>query len=223
MKTLLSIILSVSLVAPAVSGDKTKYEKTMESAITELYSNQDLAKFDAIANKFNRIGDAEANQWLPYYYAGLTYAFKSFRVEDMAKKDAVLDLGLAAISKADKLQPGNAEIIALKGFLTMMKIQVDPGTRGQTLSPGIYADFGKAMAIDPKNPRATLFMAQMNYGTAQFFGSGVEEACQLVEQSIKLFEDYEASEALSPNWGKDSAYQYREMCNQATSQVKTEE
>ena len=193
------------------------YEKTMGKTIGEMYATNDLAAFDQVANKFARIGDAEKSEWLPYYYGALTYTFKAFRINDLQEKDAVLDQALVVLDKAYAIEANNSEVISLHGFINMIKIGVDPGTRGQSLSPGIYADFGKAMKLDPKNPRATLFMAQMQYGTAQFFGSGVEEACQMVESSIVLFESTEGEESLMPSWGKDSAFEYRNMCQAPSS------
>ncbi len=216
MKTLISTILAFAISFTTFAGGKA-YEQAMGKAISEMYAAQDLAAFDNAANKFTRIGDAEKDQWLPYYYASLSYVFKGFRINDLQQKDAVLDLAMKSIDKAATLAPNNVEIIAMHGFINMIKIGVDPGTRGQSLSPGIYADFTKAIQLDPKNPRATLFMAQMQYGTAQFFGSGLEDACQMVETSIVLFDSGENKDALMPAWGKESALQYREMCSAQTN------
>ncbi len=210
MKNLITLII-LAISSAAFAGGGSNFEKTMGSSIQELYTIQDLDGFDKMANKFTRIGDAEKDQWLPYYYASLSFVFKAFRLEDLKVKDGVLDQALAALAKGTAINE-NAETVALKGFINMIKIGVDPGTRGQTLSPGIYADFGRAMQMDPKNPRATLFMAQMQHGTAQFFGKGIEEACQMVDQSVVLFDSYEPSNALMPTWGRESAIQYQDIC-----------
>ena len=211
MKTIL-IALVLLITTSAVQSQDDKYTNTMAKTIQELYANQDLNGFDAISNKFSRIGQAEKSKWEPFYYASLAQVFKSFRIEDLNKKDQVLDQSLELLKSAQVLTENNAEVIALEGFIYMIKIGVDPATRGQAYSPRIIESFKKAMAIDPDNPRATLFMGQMQVGTAQFFGSGIEQACALIQKSIQLFDSYEPAGALSPQWGKSSAMQYKDMC-----------
>ncbi len=38
-------------------------------------SAKTTADYQTLANTFERIGDAEKTQWLPYYYAGLVLAY----------------------------------------------------------------------------------------------------------------------------------------------------
>ncbi|HAZ26352.1 MAG TPA: hypothetical protein DCY95_18715, partial [Algoriphagus sp.] len=80
------------------------------------------------------------------------------------------------IDKAEKLAPANSEVTALKGYAIMGKISLDPASRGQNLSPQAMQLFGKAINLDRENPRALYLMAQMEYGMAQFFGSGTDKA-----------------------------------------------
>jgi len=216
MKNLLTIFV-LALSASAMAGGGTSFEKAMMASIQELYNTDDPEGYDGMVNKFSRIGDAEKDQWLPYYYESLSGVFKAFMIEDLKVKDAVLDQALVALAKGARIDE-NVEIVALKGFINMIKIGVDPATRGQSLSPGIFADFGRAMQMDPKNPRATLFMAQMQHGTAQFFGKGIKEACQMVDQSVVLFDTYQPSNAMMPTWGKESALEYQKMCKEGSSE-----
>ena len=102
----------------------------------------------------------------------------------------------------------NAEIVTLQGFILMAKVSADPSSRGQSLSGQVMATYGKALAIDNKNPRALVLMAQMERGMAQFFGSGMEKACALAKQSFEIFagQDAEAMKAaIQPTWGKKLA------------------
>ncbi|MFY0627216.1 MAG: hypothetical protein JXR07_13030 [Reichenbachiella sp.] len=215
MKTL-SFILITLMSTTAFAGGGKSFEKAMVGSIEKLYVVSENSEYDVMANQFTRIGEAEKDQWEPFYYASLSYLFKAFEIADLKAKDAILDQAMASLKSANNISE-NVETIALKGFINMIKIGVDPATRGQSLSPGIYADFGKAMQMEPTNPRATLFMAQMQHGTAQFFGKGEEEACQLVDHSLKLFDNYEPSNALAPTWGKSSAIYYQKKCNKEAS------
>lgn len=217
MKNLLIIVLTIfiHLTVNAASG---KYEEVMSNTIEELYATKEADSFDGIANRFIRIGEAEKTKWLPYYYAALAQVFKSFQVEDMTTKDEILDQALQYNAQAEAIDANNSEIIALRGFIKMIKIQVDPQTRGPKFTPQIYADYGKALAIDNNNPRALLFSAQMDFGTAKFFNAGVDEACRKVEDAIVMFDSAEPSDAIEPNWGKSSALGSRKRCEAALAE-----
>lgn len=212
MKVLILTITTLfSLNALAVEG---QFEKAMTSNIQKIWASQP-AELDQLTNAFTRIAEAEKDQWTPYYYAGLCQVFKSFQTPDLNEKDAVLDAALDQLYKAEKLEKANSEIVALQGFVYMLKIAVDPGTRGQSLSPKIYQLFSRAMQLDPENPRATLFMGQMQMGSAQYFGQSTDEACQLIMKSVALFEKQSNEDPVAPSWGQ---YGMERWTSQCTSQ-----
>ena len=213
MKRITILIMTLVVAQVSFAGGDKKFTKAMEANILALYGAESADAFGPIANKLTRIGEAEKDEWLPYYYASLAEVFKSFRISDVEQKDVVLDQAQGHLTKAAALEQGNSEIAALEGFIYMMKISVDPGTRGQSLAPKAMGSFSTAMTLDPQNPRATLFMGQMQMGTAQFFGSGIEEACALIDSSIKLFEEFKPENSISPSWGKGTAIEWQQRCN----------
>lgn len=219
----LNILILFAFVSFFATAQNKKYMQTMSSSIPGIFQAETIDAFDPLANKFDRIGQAEGDQWEPYYYASLSYVFKAFRMEDLQSKDAVLDQAMTTLQKSAAISENNAEIVALQGFINMIKIGVDPGTRGQTLSPKVMADFGKALKLDPENPRANLFMGQMLYGTAQFFGTGVNDACALVDKSLALFDAQSSNPGIAPSWGQPSAMQYKEQCKVALAKTASEE
>ena len=72
---------------------------------------------------------------------------------------------------------------------------------------------GKALSMNPENPRALSLMAQMQYGTAQFFKSSTEEACATGRKAVEKFESYKNDNVLAPLWGKESALAFVKRCN----------
>lgn len=200
-----------------LAAQDAKYYQTMGKTIEQLFQAQAPGDFDPVLNTFARIGEAEKNQWEPYYYLALGHTFKSFRLESSTDKDAALEMALKALANAEKVSPNNSEILALQGFVYMIQISVDPASRGQMLSGKAMGLFGKAMAIDPTNPRAAMFMAQMQIGTAQFFGTSIDEPCGLVQQSVTLFDTYQPASPIAPMWGKESVGEYLKMCDSAES------
>ena len=58
-------------------------------------------------------------------------------------------------------------------------------------------------------------MAQMEYGMAQFFGSGSEKACKLAKQSQEIFAGQNKETlkaAMLPTWGKSMAESLLKKC-----------
>ncbi|MFT7033534.1 MAG: tetratricopeptide (TPR) repeat protein [Cyclobacteriaceae bacterium] len=212
MKKLITSILMLGIFETTGLANNS-YEKTMEQNITMIFNTAEADQMNHVANKFVRIGEAEKSKWLPFYYSSMTYIFKSFQLQDAAEKDDALESAQRQLNRALKLESENSEISALQGFLYMISLSVDPASRGQSISPKAFAQFEKALAIDPKNPRALLFKGQMLYGSAQFFGTGTETACQMISRSIEIFEKSKNQKGIEPSWGLRSALSYNKNCN----------
>jgi hypothetical protein len=132
--------------------------------------------------------------------------------KDGAKKDQYLDLALAAIEKAKAIKADESETLALEGFVYMIRITVDPGARGQQFAGLAMQTYGKAIGLNPENPRALVLLARMQYGTAQFFGSSTAEACENANKAIEKFESYKSDNSLAPQWGKLMAEELSKLC-----------
>jgi hypothetical protein len=107
----------------------------------------------------------------------------------------------------------DAEIIALVGFIHMMRVAVDPASRGAQYSGMAMQAFGKATSLNPENPRALVLMAQMQFGTAKFFGSPATEACATLNAAIQKFDSYKSDNPLAPQWGREMALGLKKECN----------
>jgi hypothetical protein len=134
------------------------------------------------------------------------------RETDGAKKDSYLDLAKAALDKAVAIQPNESELAALEGFIHMIRTSVDPASRGAQYSMMSMQAFGKALAINPNNPRAMALMAQMQFGTAQFFKQEPTEACDSAKKAIALFGNQTSNNPLAPVWGKGMAESLTKNC-----------
>ncbi|WP_109832111.1 tetratricopeptide repeat protein [Reichenbachiella versicolor] len=209
MRTL-SIILFTILSLTAWAGNK--YEDQMTSSIQSLY-RASPNELDQLTNKFNRIGQAEKDKWEPYYYASLSQVFKFFQTTDNTDRDLVIDRSLEILSSAESIAPANSEVVALKGFALMMKMTVDPATRGKSMGAKIGATLGKAVQLNPNNPRAVLFLGQMQMGTAEFFGESTDDACQMVLKADQLFKEQEVSDPIAPSWGNYGIEEWLGKCS----------
>ncbi len=211
-KSLITLALAFAFVFSAFANDPA-YESAMKKQIQAMKTIQSPEESQAVANGFLRIAEAKNTEWLPLYYAAYLQAIAAFRFD--VNKDQYFDQAMELAKKAEKIAPNHSEITALQGFITMGKLSVDPMSRGQELSGQAMQLFGKAIALDKENPRATTLMAQMELGMAQFFGSGPEKACGLARVGLELFTKEEAKvteDYLLPTWGKREAEQVAGAC-----------
>jgi hypothetical protein len=203
MKTL-AIIVAVLLSVQLAFSNDGKYLETMQKNIQSVYTAQTIPDLQSTVNTFERIAAAEKKtKWEPFYYASFGYIMMSTREADNAKKDAYLDLADGAIKEAKAIVANESEIVALEGFIQMMRINVDPASRGQQYSGLAMQSFGTALGINPENPRALALMAQMQFGTAQFFKSSTAEACGMAAKAKEKFTTYKSTNPLAPQWGRD--------------------
>ncbi|MCB0491452.1 MAG: hypothetical protein KDC93_03460 [Cyclobacteriaceae bacterium] len=189
-----------------------KYEQVMQTNIQSIYKAQTAEEMQQSINTFERIGAAEKSKWEPFYYASFGYIMMATREEDGAKRDVLLDKATQVLEKASAIQKNDSEIIALEGFIYMMRVTVDPATRGQQYSGLAMQTFGKALGLNPNNPRAMALMAQMEFGTAQFFKSPTTSACEKATNAIAMFDATSSVGPLAPRWGKETAMQVAKQC-----------
>jgi len=183
-------------------GQPGQFQQNMGEALQQYAAAQTTEDFQQAANKFQTIGMAAENQWLPYYYATLAYVDMSFRSES-SKRDPLLDQAQENLDKAMKLKADEPENLILQGYLYQGRIQVNPMMRGQKYATMAAECFQKALAIDQNNPRA-YFLLGMNYlNTPKAFGGGPDKAKPLFEKAEEKFTSFVPESPLYPGWGKE--------------------
>jgi hypothetical protein len=193
-------------------ANDNKYAEAMQKNILSVYTAQSIEELQTATNALERIAATEKTKWEPYYYASFGYVMMATREKDATKKDAYLDLAFTAVNKAKEIAPNESEVITLEGFNYMIRLTVDPASRGAQYSGLSMASFGKAIALNAENPRALACMAQMQYGTAQFFGSPTTEACATLAKSLEKFSTFKSDNPLAPVWGKEMAEGMKKDC-----------
>ena len=211
MKKLTLLFFASILVFYSYASDK-KYESAMQSAIDILYANKSLEDLQKAVTQFERISQAETDKWLPSYYAALGYVWMTHKVEDVTRYDQFLDEAQKHLDNCKGLTEVEDEIATLQGYIYMMRIPVDPPSRGAQYSPMSYGELQKALTINAENPRALLLMGQMKYGTDQFFGNDLSEACNMLKSAAQKFENEQPIDKLSPSWGKSMAQYLSQNC-----------
>ncbi len=215
MKKYLSILAILIFAIQLSYAADPAYQKAMGAQLEKMQTAETAEQLRDAANGFNRIAEMNKEEWLPNYYAALALINAGFRSEEIKTKDAFYNEAKNYIDKTIKANGENAELVALKGYALMGELSADPASRGQSMSAEVMNTFGRALSLQPQNPRAMILMAQMELGMAQFFGQGPEKACGMAQNSLKLFEQEESKEVSAtekPVWGKELANQLLKQC-----------
>jgi hypothetical protein len=204
MKTKITttIALLFILLAGNVNAQDAKYLAAMQTSLQQFGGAKTSADYLVSANKFEQIGTSAKTEWLPYYYAALSQLTNNTLLTKPEEKDAVLTKALALIEKAEALNPAESEIFALKGYIALMQIYVDPMSRMQNGAGNAMALLGKAKALNPVNPRPYHFIAQNTFYTPEAFGGGKNAAKPKLEEAAAKFEAFKTTNPMMPNWGE---------------------
>ncbi len=205
------IILAVALFTTLGLNAQTKYESAMQNGFSKMKESKTADDMSAVASFFERVGDAEKTQWLPYYYAARNYTIAAF-MNPTADKDKAAEKVKDLIAKAEAIEKANAEIFCLKQQVAVMQLVVDPMSRWQSYGAVAAEAIAKAKAIEPNNPRPYLLEGQYLMNVPEAFGGGKAVAKKLFEKSVELFGNYKPASALHPSWGKEQAGQLLAAC-----------
>ena len=211
MKKILFVLIPLAMASHGFAQSE-KFVKAMTSDIALIDSAKTADDMLAASAAFERIADAEKNQWLPYYYASLAQVTYAFMKNDMANNDAIAGKAEQLLMKADALQPNNSEISVIKAMIATLRMLVNPQQRWQQYGAVIQQEVEKAKAQDPANPRPYYFQGNNLRNTPEQFGGGCSTAKPVLEQAIKKYETFKPASAISPNWGKQRTEQLLAEC-----------
>ena len=212
MKKTIFILTAILVAGISFAQMPEKFVKAMEPRMAAIDSTMSVQGLTDLANAFERIADAEKNQWLAYYYAAYCNASAGLMVAsggDMMaakadKTDPYADKAEKQLSKAEELMKDNSEIFVVKKMIATLRMIGDPMNRYMTYGPEAAQALETAKKLDANNPRVYLLEAQDKYFTPEQFGGNKEEAKVLFEKSKQLFETFKPATNIHPNWGKGS-------------------
>lgn len=198
------IFLALLALAGVTQGfaQSEKFIKAMTTNIAQWDSAKTADEMLALSANFERIADAEKNQWLPYYYASLSEVIYAFMKNDVANNDALAGKAEELLTKADVMQPNNSEISCVKAMIATLRMLVNPQQRWQQYGAVIQNELENAKKQDPTNPRPYYLQGQNLRNTPEQFGGGCNTAKPLLEEAIKKYEAFKPASSISPGWGK---------------------
>lgn len=197
MKTLSTIIIITISIITLQAQDQ--YSNGMKKGF-ELWSQGKSLEASAL---FQRIAQAEKDNWLPSYYAANTLITASFNSEDVIKRNEMLEKAEKLIASAHAVSPENSEIITLEGMLYTAYVASEPEVYAMQYSGKITSLHAKAVELDPKNPRAHLNRIEWEMGTARFFGQDLAKFCEPLKKTKPIFEAQKKDIPFYPDYGLD--------------------
>jgi hypothetical protein len=207
-KSMKKRFLSVAAVLIAITSfsQSEKYTKAMEQLVPAIDTTMNVDGLTNLANSFQRIADAEKNQWLPYYYAAFAnvsaaYMMSMGKMGMADKTDPIADKAETLLNKAEELSKDNSEIYCVKKMIASLRLIGDPQNRYMTYGPAAEEALTKAKRLNPTNPRVTLLEAQDKLFTPEQFGGSKVEAKKLFEEAIKKYEAFKPETSIHPAWG----------------------
>ena len=205
-----NLILIAFVLVSGMIPAQTNFEKGMQKA----FSLWQEGNTEEAENMFERISNAELDQWLPHYYIAQINSIKSWNQKDETVLKAQLDKAQEHINSAKAISKDNPEIIVIQAQILTNWVAFDGMTYGMKYSGKITELYNKAYAIAPENPRVVFSKAEWAIGSARYFGQDTKPFCSEIEKSIELFANFKPESNLHPNWGGDRAEEAFKSCNE---------
>ena len=199
-----ALLFTAMLIATVAMGQNEKYYQKMGEALGQFAGCTSVEDFQNLANQFGVIAKVETKEWLPLYYEAHCYILMGFTGQiEPAIQDSYLDKALASIDKMLAIAREEAEVYVMKAFYHTGYLVVNPPARAMGTSPLIHAAIGKALALEPTNPRAIFLRISNEMGTAAFFGDDTAPFCEEAIQLLKTWDNYKLKSPIHPSWGKE--------------------
>lgn len=205
MKT---IIITTALIISSLLTAQTSFEQGMGKSLG-LWGE---GKAKEASDLMERIAAAEKNNWLPNYYVALINTTEAFNPANKEKVPAMISKAQDAIDNATLISPNNEEIMVVQAMLYTVVLLQDPMTNGVKYTGLVMEQYGKALAINPNNPRAVFSKAEFEIGSAKYWGTDTKPMCAQIEKSIQLFANFKPETPFSPKWGLDRAQEALKGC-----------
>ena len=197
-------VLTIAITFVTLTGfAQTKYEQGMIKAFDLWKNNQ---PWEA-ANLFERIAQAEPDNWLPPFYVAQINVLYRFSEKDEEKLTAQLNKAQDFLNDAKALSKDNAEILVVQAQLYTAWVVFDGAKHGMTMSPKISQLYQEAYKIEPENPRTAFGKVEWELGTARWFGQDTKPFCEDLKKAVALFDTYQPKGQFYPSGGGDYAKQ----------------
>ncbi len=211
MKKLLFVLMAIFSLQFTVFSQSEVYIKKMKETLQLMDSAKSVQDLQEVSAQFERIGDMEKTQWLPYYYAALAQTNIGW-MDQKIDKDKLADKTKMIISKAEAIEK-NSELYVLKNMVATQQMLVDPQNRWMSYGTEAGTALETAKKLDPENPRIYYLQGMSMFSTPEAYGGGKDKAKPLFQKSVDLFKTKKPASELHPKWGQNIAEDMLAKCS----------
>ena len=155
MKRLFPLLILV-IAGLHANAQSSKYISAMEANIAAMDTTHAYTAWQELGNNFERIANAEKNQWLPYYYSAVCNALTGYMLSNGApgtwsstQTDQIADKSEAMLNKAEEMEKNNSEIYCVRKMIATLRMMGDPMTRYQVYGPQVAGGIVKSQIAEP--------------------------------------------------------------------------
>lgn len=205
------LVIIISMFFSGMAFAQTKYDGAMTKGLEQLKAAKSVDDMLSASAFFERVGDAEKDKWLPYYYAAYANYVTAW-MNPKLDKDKVAEKSNDLLTKAEAIEPNNSELFCMRQMTATLQMVVDPMSRWQSYGAQANSAIEKAIKADPNNPRIYYLKGQSLMNTPEAFGGGKAVAKKLFEKSVELYKNFQPASPYHPVWGKEEAEKLLAAC-----------
>jgi hypothetical protein len=201
MKHFLIYTLLLILGPGLMAQDNSSYMMVMVKQKKAFRMAQTVQDFQNLAETFERIANAETDQWHPLYYAGLCYINMSLVLDNPEMKDSYLDKAQGFIDRALLIYPDESELYVIQALSYQARIQVNPDERTAAYSRKAEEALTVARDYNAENPRIYYLLALNQLYASDDMAEAISPACENFQTAVNKFRNFRPEHVLSPTWG----------------------
>jgi tetratricopeptide (TPR) repeat protein len=205
------VLIIIGMFFSGMALAQTKYDGAMTKGLEQLKAAKSVDDMLSASAFFERVGDAEKDKWLPYYYAAYANYVTAW-MNPKLDKDKVAEKSNDLLTKAEAIEPNNSELFCMRQMTATLQMVVDPMSRWQSYGAQANSAIEKAIKADPNNPRIYYLKGQSLMNTPEAFGGGKVVAKKLFEKSVELYKNFQPASPYHPVWGKEEAEKLLAAC-----------
>jgi tetratricopeptide (TPR) repeat protein len=209
MVFLFTFFLTVSINAQ----DYSSYMMVMVKQKKAFKMARSEPEFQTLASDFERIANAESDQWHPLYYAAMCNINASFISKNKNQKNIYLSKAAELIDKALIIYPDESELYVLQALMIQGRTQMETTEKALAYLREASELLEVAEDYNSENPRIYYLRGLNTLFSPETMGGGPENACPQFEKAREKFKNNIPQNVLSPTWGgEENDRLYRKHC-----------
>ena len=199
----LAVTTAISVVPRAQTATAADVARTVESnVLAENVAGLKSARLDGLRLLASSSGAGASLMRYTVAYVDWRLSFNP--AVDAREQQNLIDEAKTQLEAVTSANGQDAEALALLAVVYGAQIAKKPDL-GMTLGPAADELLGRALGLEPNNPRVLLLRGQDVFHTPPEYGGSVREAENFFRKAVQRFDQEPASKPW-PNWGRFDAH-----------------